>query len=160
MPRFFKRSVPWTTVWPSDVHRRIADERHSSPSPIERPFTMRKKPRFHSLKKLVRPNSTWMALRFLSDTDAAPTESQAGLVTLVAIQFGTAEAPACRYKNLLPAEMDRQIDDTCLPRRTDTRKGVEAHVQEEFARCRAHEPSISRQIRWFRAGCRSRFRSG
>ena len=97
---------------------------------------MRKKPRFHSLKKLVSLNVPWVGER-LWDANRL-LESQTRLVTLVAIQSVPTQAAKHHFENVFPAEMDRKVGHTCLSRRADTREEMEAPIQEKPARRRAY----------------------
>jgi hypothetical protein len=101
---------------------------------------MRKKPRFHSLKKLVSSNELQMDL-CPDDTDVA-IESQTGLVTLVAIQYITTEGAEHDVENILPAEMVGQVGHACIPRRADPGEEVEASLQEKPTRSGANGPQI------------------
>lgn len=69
-------------------------------------------------------------------------ENQAGLVTLVAIQYITTKAALVRDENIFPTEMERQVSHTCLSRRADPREEVEAHVQEKPPCCRPNGPQL------------------
>lgn len=67
---------------------------------------------------------------------------------MVAVRHLTAEAAQHQDNDILPAEMGRQGKHTSLPRRADTGEEVEAPVQAEPARRRAHGPQVPGEIRW------------
>lgn len=100
----------------------------------------RKKPRFHSLKKLVR--HLYIRRKALLIVAECPP----GLVTMVVILHLTATGAQCDNKNILPAEMGGESKHTSIPRRAPAREEVEAAVQEEFARGGAHGTQIPREI--------------
>jgi hypothetical protein len=91
---------------------------------------MRKKARFHSLKKLVSYNGVSDASMPGASLTLCP-ENQTRLVTLVIIQYCKIKATVLHHQNIFPAEMGRQVRYTCLSRRADTGEEVEAHVQEK-----------------------------
>lgn len=75
-----------------------------------------------------------------------PPERPPKLVPLVPLRPLATARPQRRHTHLLPAEMDRQGQHTRLPRRAHPREEVEAPVQTQPARRRAHGAQVPRRV--------------
>lgn len=75
-------------------------------------------------------------------------ENQGRLVQGNALQHLSRHRPERRQQDFLPAEVECQGSDPCLPRRANPREAMAAHVPPHPARRRAHGPQVSRPHRW------------